>query len=90
MFVEDPSRFSRKETNDLRYRIKKKLKKAVTDLEFLLQRKDDTGIDLGELLDLIGTQDNAAQKTSTSERKVLQSQKKATTKYKPLSALENW
>jgi hypothetical protein len=90
MFVEDPSRFSRKETNDLRYRIKKKLKKAVTDLEFLLQRKDDAGIDLGELLDLIGTQDNAGQKTSTSGRKVLQSQKKATTKYKPLSALENW
>lgn len=90
MFVEDPSRFSRKETNDMRYRIKKKLKKAGTDLEFLLQRKDDAGIDLGELLDLIGTQGDAAQKTGTPDRKVLQSQKKATTKYKPLSALENW
>lgn len=90
MFVEDPSRFSRKETNDLRYRIKKKLKKTISDLEFLLQRKNDAGIDLGELLDLIGTRGDAAQKTCTPDRRVLQSQKKATTKYKPLSALENW
>lgn len=90
MFVEDPTRFSRKEANDLRYRIKKKIKKAETDLELLLQRKDDTGIDPREFLGLIKTQADAEQKTGTQIRKVLQSQKKATTKYKPLSALENW
>ncbi len=88
-FVEDPSRFSKNTAKDLRYRIKKKLKRARPDLELLLQSIDVTGIDPLELLGLIDVQDNVAQKTNTAN-KVLRSQKTTTKRFKSLSKFENW
>lgn len=87
-FVEDPSTFSNNAAKDLRYRIKKKLKRARPDLELLLQNTDVIGIDPLELLGLTDVQ-HTAQKTDTNN-KVLRSQKTATKRFKSLSKFENW
>ncbi|PIN84448.1 MAG: hypothetical protein COV65_00975, partial [Nitrosopumilales archaeon CG11_big_fil_rev_8_21_14_0_20_33_24] len=70
-FVEDPSTFSKNAAKDLRYRIKRKLKRARPDLELLLQSIDVTGIDPLELLGLTDVQ-HTTQKDTTN--KVLRSQ----------------
>lgn len=88
-FVEDPSTFSRNAAKELRYRIKKKLKRARPDLELLVQNADVTGIDPLELLGLTDVQHDTAQKTDTNN-KVLRLQKTATKRFKSLSKLENW
>lgn len=87
-FVEDPSTFSNNAAKDLRYRIKKKLKRARPDLDLLLQNIDVTGIDPLELLGLIDVQ-HTIQKTDATN-KVLRSQKTATKRFKSLSKFENW
>ena len=90
-FVENPHRFSKKAAKDLRYRIKKKIKKTRSDLELLLQRIDSTGIDPKELLlSSIDIQDSTIQKTDITKHKVLRSQKNTTKRYDSLSELENW
>ena len=88
-FVEDPSTFSKNAAKDLRYRIKRKLKRARPDLELLLQSIDVTGIDPLELLGLTDVQHTATQKTDATN-KVLRSQKTATKRFKSLSKFENW
>lgn len=87
-FVEDPSTFSKNAAKDLRYRIKRKLKRARPDLEILLQSIDVTGIDPLELLGLTDVQ-HTAQKNDTTN-KVLRSQKTTTKRFKSLSKFENW
>lgn len=87
-FVEDPSTFSNNAAKDLRYRIKKKLKRARPDLELLLQNINVTGIDPLELLGLTDVQ-HTTQKTDATN-KVLRSQKTATKRFKSLSKFENW
>lgn len=94
-FVEDPYRFSEERAKVLRHRVKKRLKKAKSDLDLLFQNQYLTRIDPTKLLGVTKIQDsNEHQKNLAGQPKpdkgTFRFQNNETKRYGSLSDFENW
>lgn len=84
-FVTDPYEFSKNNSNVLRHRIRKKLKKAKQDLEFLMENCDDIKISQQELLDVASFSNGVV-----VQDKISPLRKNETKRFESLSKFENW
>lgn len=84
-FVKDPYRFSKNNSNVIRFRIRKKLKKTKQDLDLLMKNCDDIEISKQEILDVINLSDDVV-----DQKEISRLQKNEMQKYDFLSDYENW
>lgn len=84
-FVKDPYQFSKNNSNVIRFRIRKKLKKTKQDLDLLMKNCDDIKISKQEILDVINLSDDVVE-----QKEISRLQKNVMQKYDFLSDYENW
>lgn len=84
-FVKDPYQFSKNNSNVIRFRIRKKLKKTKQDLDLLMKNCDDIKISKQEILDVINLSDDVVE-----QKEISPLQKNVMQKYDFLSDYENW
>jgi len=84
-FVKDPYQFSKNNSNVIRFRIRKKLKKTKQDLDLLMKNCDDIKISKQEILDVINLSDDVVE-----QKEISRLQKNEMQKYDFLSDYENW
>ncbi|CAE6486079.1 hypothetical protein [Candidatus Nitrosotenuis uzonensis] len=84
-FVKDPYQFSKNNSNVIRFRIRKKLKKTKQDLDLLMKNCDDIEISKQEILDVINLSDDVVE-----QKEISRLQKNVMQKYDFLSDYENW
>ncbi len=77
--------FSKSNSNVLRHRIRKKLKKVKQDLDLLMKNCGDVGISQQEMLAVASFSNGVA-----VQDKISQLQKNETKRFKSLSKFENW
>jgi len=84
-FVKDPYQFSKNNSNVIRFRIRKKLKKTKQDLDLLMKNCNGIEISKQEILDVINFSDGMI-----DQKEILRLQKNEMQEYDFLSDYEDW
>lgn len=84
-FVKDPYQFSKNNSNVIRFRIRKKLKKAKQDLDLLIKNCDSIEISKQEIVDVINFLNGMV-----DQKEISRLRKNEMQEYDFLSDYENW
>ncbi len=86
-FVQSPETFSKSQRRLYRYRINKKIKKFVSDLNIIIERNEKLGLNL-RVLDELSSTAKAFQNSETSRQKTVSDS--VVSKNSILDRYENW